>query len=405
MPQQGRRIMSPAESKSQPGEALSVFYEMGGLHVRRQVAPWCADAIWVEARVTGQQAGAKQADFTLHGDAVGEVPCTRFVPRDGGIHLARFRIDPPRRDCSFTVRFRGKALYSNPTVVPHLDRESFLGQVNVHFPTVYCQLHGETVSCARFVTSQTRNLVASCALVSEAGLAPLRELEPEVRLMFGEEAMIDRWPIRLSNAQATQTRAIVSMVLDGIPKRAASWDVVWATGESRMAKFEVASYPLTAFIKSLRMGAPRYFHKSATGACSVLDGPVKLKRGELLGPVFAIQSNLQGIAGQLPVVIEAIPKTGEPVPIHVNTMTITDGVNLLAPGMLPCDEINQLIGFRLMYRKQVLQACPADPRPGVRISSEGGFEAPIGLGWTMESENQLRLLLDTLSSQNRAAES
>ena len=69
--------------------------------------------------------------------------------------------------------------------------------------------------------------------------------------------------------------------------------------------------------------------------------------------------------------------------------------------MLDAGELGKILGFRLMYRKQVLQACPADPRPTVRISSEGGFDSPVSLGWTLESENQLQLLMDTLSAKNQ----
>jgi hypothetical protein len=54
-----------------------------------------------------------------------------------------------------------------------------------------------------------------------------------------------------------------------------------------------------------------------------------------------------------------------------------------------------------MYRKQVLQACSSDPQPSVRISSEGGFDAPVGLGWNSESENQLLMLMQTLTSRTQ----
>jgi hypothetical protein len=69
--------------------------------------------------------------------------------------------------------------------------------------------------------------------------------------------------------------------------------------------------------------------------------------------------------------------------------------------MLGSDEVAQILGFRLMYRKQVLQACSSDPQPSVRISSEGGFDAPVGLGWNSESENQLLMLMQTLTSRTQ----
>ena len=382
-------------------DALVISYEAGGIVVKKPFAPWCAEWITVEARLSGQAEVAQASDFVLSVSDFGDVACQQFSPGEGGVHLARFRLAPTGKDISCVVKFRGKALHSRPNVIPFLDRSAYLRQLNLLFPTVSCQFHGETVACKTYVSSQARNLVATCALVSEAGLAPLRELEPETRLMLSEENLVDRWAIRLSNAQASGTRALVSTVLDGVPKRAGSWDVVWGAGSLELGRAEISACHLSTFIKSLRMAPPRYFHKNSAGVCTLLDSPVKLKKNEMIGPVFGIQSSLAGVAGQLPVTIEAIPKTGEPVSLQVNTMMITDGFNLLAPGMLDAGELGKILGFRLMYRKQVLQACPADPRPTVRISSEGGFDSPVSLGWTLESENQLQLLMDTLSAKNQ----
>jgi len=384
-------------------DALTISYETGGLVVKKPFAPWCAEWISVEARVSGQAETAQASDFVLSVSEIGEIACQQFSPGEGGVHLARFRFEPTGGEISFVVKFRDKALHSRPTVIPFLDRSAYIRQLNLLMPTVSCQFHGETVACKTYVSSQARNLVATCALVSEAGLAPLREFEPETRLLISEENLVDRWAIRLSNSQASGARALVSTVLDGVPKRAGSWDVVWAASEFELGRAEIAACHLSTFIKSLRMAAPRYFHKNASGGCSLLDSPVKLKKNEMLGPVFGIQSSLSGIAGQLPVTIEAIPKTGDPISLQVNTLMITDGFNLLAPGMLDASEVGKILGFRLMYRKQVLQACPADSRPAVRISSEGGFDSPVSMGWTRESENQLRLLMDTLSSRNEAS--
>lgn len=384
-------------------DSLSVSYETGGVVVEKPFAPWCSEVIFVEARVSGHATHADATDFTLSVSGIGEIPCQWMNSSGGGIHLVRFMLSPTGSDIRLAVKFRDKVIHSLATAIPFLDRSAFLRQLRVALPTVSCHMQGGTIACKTFVSSQARTLVATCELASAAGLAPLRELEPETRLLSRDGDIVDRWAVRLSNAQASGTMALVSTVLEGVPKKPGSWDVAWAAGEIELERSNIRSCNLPAFVRSLRMAPPRYFHKGASGACFILDCPVRLKKNELLGPVFGIQSSLAGIAGQLPVTIEALPKTGEPFPLHSNALIITDGLNLLAPGMLNADQIGQILGFRLMYRKQVLQACPADPRPAVRISSEGGFESPVSLGWTRESENQLRLLMDTLAARDQAS--
>ncbi len=394
--------MSTTEIKPDARDALTVSYETGGVRVRRAVIPWCTEAVLAEARLSGQANDILATDFTLGIEGRGDISAHQITPVEGGVSLAHFRFQPNfGQNMSLTVKFRGKALHARATVVPYLTREAFLAQLNVFLPTVSAQLHGETVACRGYVASQSKNLVATCALVSEAGLAPVRELDLETRLMVSEEILIDRWPIKLSNHQASGTRALVTTVLDGVPRRTGHWSIGWHSLDHTLSQNSLMAYGLPAFIRSLRMSPVRYFHQSASGIYSALESPVKLKKNEMLGPVFSIQSNLPGIAAQLPVIIEAIPKTGEPFTLKETTITITDGINLLAPGMLGSDEVAQILGFRLMYRKQVLQACSSDPQPSVRITSEGGFDAPVGLGWNSESENQLLMLMQTLTSRTQ----
>ena len=143
-------------------DALIISYEAGGIVVKKPFAPWCAEWITVEARLSGQAEVAQASDFVLSVSDFGDVACQQFSPGEGGVHLARFRLAPTGKDISCVVKFRGKALHSRPNMIPFLDRSAYLRQLNLLFPTVSCQFHGETVACKTYVSSQARNLVATC---------------------------------------------------------------------------------------------------------------------------------------------------------------------------------------------------------------------------------------------------
>jgi hypothetical protein len=269
--------MSTAETKPDAKDALTVSYETGGVRVRRPCIPWCTEAVLAEARLSGQANDITAADFSLAIEGREEIPAHEISRADGGVSLAHFRFQPTfGQNMALTVKFRGKALHSRATQVPYLTREAFLAQLNVFLPTISAQLHGETVACRGYVASQSRNLVATCALVSEAGLAPVRELELETRLMVSEEILIDRWPIKLSNLQASGTRALVTTVLDGVPRRTGNWSVGWHSLDHTLSQNNLMAYGLPTFIRSLRLAPARYFHQSASGIYSALEHPVKL---------------------------------------------------------------------------------------------------------------------------------
>ena len=73
-------------------DALVISYEAGGIVVKKPFAPWCAEWITVEARLSGQAEVAQASDFVLSVSDFGDVACQQFSPGEGGVHLARFRL-------------------------------------------------------------------------------------------------------------------------------------------------------------------------------------------------------------------------------------------------------------------------------------------------------------------------
>ncbi len=82
---------------------------------------------------------------------------------------------------------------------------------------------------------------------------------------------------------------------------------------------------------------------------------------------------------------------GKPCPaIFQETILITDGPTVIAPGTLSSEELQPLSGFELRLKDQVIGYLSLLPAPTARFDGEGSFHAPQEYIWSSSAEHELK---------------
>jgi hypothetical protein len=75
---------------------------------------------------------------------------------------------------------------------------------------------------------------------------------------------------------------------------------------------------------------------------------------------------------------------------------VTDGPTMVAPGTLDATDLQQVSGFELSVRGQVMGILSLCPAPCATFTPEGGFKPAHEFSWTTAAEEEMNERLNRL---------
>jgi len=388
-------------------QSLHCGYEQAGLTVIDQPIPWSAEGVFVEALVR-LPAGAvrRKSDFSLQfgrksrgrrsstSDVSVIAPEQMLRGEQEGMYRIRFSFSPPTSSTVAEVLYQERSL--GQLHIRYHSREDFLAQLRLEMPTLAVRLGGETVACQRFVSGQSRGLVASVVLSSPATLVPLLSLSPHLTLRCDRTGAVVRAPIRLTSSQLTQTSALVAVVPRRFPRRVGGWSVRWVLGGRVLARQQIQGISQQTFERSLRIFDTRFVVQDGE-AYQLRPQMPPLETGARVGPCFFVGSTEEGVAGRCQLQVRAcLPITAQAPLLLEQEVVIGDGPNMVAPGTLDPADLTQVAGFELSVGGQVLGSCPLRRVPEATFTNEGGFVTPPEFVWSPAAEEEMAERLNRL---------
>ena len=377
-------------------QALHVSYEKAGLTLHHEAVPWNAEAVVVEASLRLPALARRKADFALR-LGTGEVLAPEGLRRAENDDRYRlfFRLATPPAPTTAELAWRGHPL--GQVTLNVLRPEQYLRDLRLLLPTAFVRLGDRTVAAQTFVSNQCRGLFATAYLRHPHGLAPLADLGLHVQFRSERSGVIDDVPLSLSSSQLAGKEALVSAVPRGYPRRIGTWTVTWMLGEQVLASKQVRAISQRLFQQSLRMSDTR-FVVSAGGEEVRLQRQVpSLAEVRRLGPCFLVCSREAGMAGLCKLQVRAQLPSGLQSPILLEqTLLITDGPTLFAPGTVDVAELEQMSGFELRLNGSVLGSLSLRPIPRASFTSEGGFKSAGDFPWSSLAEEELNERLGKL---------
>lgn len=378
-------------------QALHYSYEKAGLTIPGQPIPWNAEAVVVEANLRLRStAPRRKTDFQLR--IPGQPPLgaeiLRQPERDEFCRLF-FRFAPPAITTTADLLWRNQPFGS--LTLPVLSRDEFLQNLKLQMPSLFVHLGEHHVACQTFVSTQCSGLTASGVLSSPTSLVPLVDLGLQVEFCSDREKTAQIVPASLSSSQLADRQALAAVAPRRVPKRIANWTVTWRIGERILAAQRIRAISQRTFLKSLWISDTRFVVQKGRGDIAVsralppLDGAVRI------GPCFLVASREPGMAGlcQFQVRAQVGGAVQPPVGFEQDYL-ITDGPTMVAPGTLPAAELNEVSGFELRLKSDLIGLLSLSPTPEARFTAEGGFKGSQEFSWTSAADEELNERLNRL---------
>jgi hypothetical protein len=378
-------------------QALHYSYEKAGLTLTNQPVPWNAEAVVVEAQVRlPSSGGRRKADFQLRLPDQEPLAAEQLRRQDGEDRFRlTFRLPPPAATFTAELRYRDHSL--GQLTVPLLSRDEFLQNLRLQMPTLFVRLLNESVACQTFVSSQCRGLLASAVLVSPTSLVPLLDLDLQVEFRCERTGTAFRVPATLCSSQLANRSALISVVPRRYPRRLGTWVATWLLGDRPLASQRVRGISQRAFQRSLRLSDTRFVVQQD-------GGPLRLARqvpppspSTRIGPCFLVASGEPGMAGlcKLQVTAQVAGSVRPPLLLEQQVL-VTDGPTMVAPGTLDAADLQQVSGFELSVRGQVMGVLSLCPAPSAVFTGEGGFKPVHDFSWTAAAEEEMNERLNRL---------
>lgn len=379
-------------------QALHYSYEKAGLTLHDQPIPWNAEAVVVEARVRPKGSGLRRkTDFQLRLPNQDPIPSENLRRQEtDDIHLITFRIPPITCTTSAELLWRNQVLYQ--LTLPYLSRDDFIQGLRLHMPTLFVRLGEETVACQTFVSSQCKGLLASVVVTSPTSLVPLLDLDFQVEFRSERSSASHLVLARLCSSQLAGRQALVNVAPRKFPRRIGAWMATWMLGDQPLAQQRVRAISQRQFLRSLRISDARFAVQSPKGEITLVRQVPPLEKVARVGPYFLVASREPGMAGLCDLYINAqVTGAVQPPLLREQTVLITDGPTLVAPGTLEPAELHQVTAFELGIRKGqslgVLSMCPA---PEATFNAEGSFKPPHDFMWSPAADEELNERLNRL---------
>src|SRR5262245_24016538 len=265
-------------------------------------------------------------------------------------------------------------------------------------PTLFVRLGEESVACQTFISSQCRGLMASAILLSPTSLVPLPDLDLQVEFRSERTAASYTVPARLCSSQLAGRQAMVTVVPRRFPRRIGAWTATWMLGDQPLASQRIKAISQRHFVRSLRVSDARFLVQSEKGEFALSRQMPPLDGAGRIGPYFLVASREPGMAGLCEFCVRAqVTGAVQPPLLREQTVLVTDGPTLIAPGTLEPAELQQVNAFELNVKKGptlgTLSLCPA---PTASFTAEGGFKPPHDFMWSPAAEEELNERLNKL---------
>jgi hypothetical protein len=116
-----------------------------------------------------------------------------------------------------------------------------------------------------------------------------------------------------------------------------------------------------------------------------------------VGPCFLVSSREPGMAGVCELQVHAqVPGAVQPPLLLEQSLLVTDGPTLFAPGTVDAADLQSVTTFELRQKSEVLGLLSLCPVPMASFTGEGGFKAPTDFAWTPTAEEELSERLSKL---------
>jgi hypothetical protein len=377
-------------------QALHCSYEQAGLTLCNQPIPWNAESVIVEAFLRLPLAARRKADFGLR--LAGREPVgaesLRRNETDDRYHLF-FRFPPPPATTTAELLWRGHAL--GQLTLPIIDAATFIQGLQLQLPILAVRLGEQYIACETYVANQCRGLLASAVVTSPTGLSPLAQLGLTVEFCGERGSASSEVSVPLCTSQLSSRQALVVAEASRPPKRTGEWTATWRAGDQTLATQRVRAITQSAFVSSLRVVDTRIVVESGKGEVALRRQPPRPGEATRIGPAFFIASREPGMAGLVKLQIHAqVPGAMTPPIVQEQTIVVTDGPTLFAPGLLDASEAGHATSFELRRRGTLLGTLSLCPTPTANFTPEGGFEPPSDFAWTPSAEDELSERLSKL---------
>jgi hypothetical protein len=389
-------LWSMHRTSPQP-RALHHSYEKAGLTIHDQPIPWNADVVLVEALLCLPGGVARRkADFQIHVPGLPTIPAEALRRQEGDDRYRLFfRIPTPARAVTVEIYWRNQRL--GQLALPFLSRDEFLDRLRLQMPTLFVRLDDHSVACQTFVSTQCKGLMASALLTSPTSLVPLVDLGLQVEFRSERGGAVQVVPAQLNSSQLGERQALVAVVPKKFPRRIGTWHGTWILAGRQLATQRVRAISQRHFQRSLRISDTRFVLQSLKGKVTVARQMPPLEELSRAGPCFLVSSGEQGMAGlcQLQVRVQVAGAVQAPVVLEQSVL-ITDGPTMVAPGTLDVADLVQVSAFELQVKGTALGTLSTSPIPVANFTGEGGFKPSPDYAWTAAADEELNERLTRL---------
>jgi hypothetical protein len=376
-------------------QALSYSFEKAGLTLHNQPIPWNAEAVLVEAQLHAKESARRKGDYELR--LTGQEPLAAdSLRRDesDGRYRVFFRFPPPPRTTTAELLWKGHSLGQLP--LPIIDATTFVSGLRLQLPTLSVRVGGQSVACQTFVATQCKGLVASALLVSPTSLAPLADLGLRVEFRSERDGSASDVPVPLCSSQLAGRQALVTAVPPRFPRRIGTWTATWRVADQPLATQRVRAISQKCFLRSLRVSDTRFVVETKEGVSLRRQVPPPGEAARV-GPCFLVSSREPGMAGLCQLQVHAqVPGAVQPPLLLEQSLLVTDGPSLFAPGTVDAADLQQVTTFELRQKGEVLGVLSLCPVPTANFTSEGGFKSPTDFAWTATADEELSERLSKL---------
>lgn len=376
-------------ARPRPSEqAVHTRYEKAGLTLHGPPVPWNADAVVVEVLARLPPTARNRADFTLRLPGQEPVPADAVRPDDEARHRVFFRFPVPGESATAEVLWKHRLLANVPVTVQTADE--FLAGLRVANPTVAVRVGPQAVAAQTFIATQCRGLTAAAVLRSTTGLVPLADLGVAVVFRADRGGEPIRVPAPLTGAQLAGKEALVTAAPLKAWRQSGGYSITWEVGNREVLTQRVAAVTGKRFVESLRVSDSRFVAADKAGNVRVTRHPPPAGEAARVGPCFVLASREPGAAGLLTLQVAAIsPGAPRPTVTLEQTVLVTDGPTVFAPGLIDVGELGTATGFELRHKSRVLGVLSVSPVPTAVFNGEGAFRPPPDFAWSNAAEDEL----------------
>jgi hypothetical protein len=368
---------------------IDFAYQKAGLSVRNEPLAWNAEAVQVEATLRlPPLEGWSRGDFSVQVPGAPPAPAETLEPAGDCLYRARFRLLPPAGPTEAELAWRTYPV--GRLALPFLSQEEFLRGLRVEAATVVAQLGKYTVPCEAVVADQCRGLRATGLLTSPTALLPLLDLDLSVTFTnhgtHGSQAV----PLSLAVPQLTGRQALLSAGVPGWPGPPGPWSVRWTAAGRWLAGSAASALSSQAFRQSLYLIDGRYVSEKADGRRAYSPYLPPREGVRRVGPCFRLASREPGVAGLCTLELRTRFKApGRMDEVMRQEVLVSDAPSLFVPPLRSAEEFEQVAGFDLYARGELLGSVPGCRRPVMHFTGEGGFREPADFDWAPVADQEL----------------